>query len=338
MVIGVGAIGGSILASLRLGGVPAIGVARGDNGRVMATDGLLLRTPDGDFLTHPLIWSGPAEAELHEHDVLVVATKTQQAQVALAQWSGVPVGERTAGEVLPVLMCTNGVASEEMALRYFRRVFAVCVWSPSQHFEAGVVLNYRRGAVGEFHVSRYPAGLTTPEDRALMAQLAGAWTPSHVRVELPDDAMPWKYRKLLSNLGNVFDALVGPKVTGPEGDPVVHDLMARTRAEGEQVLTSANIELVDAQTEERLRASSDPVGTIDGHPYEGSSTWQSLLRATGDIETDYLNGEIARIAHRVGMAAPLNERLVRLGRRAVAEGWRPGDLSVRQLAGELRGA
>ena len=27
-------------------------------------------------------------------------------------------------------------------------------------------------------------------------------------VRLPDDVMPWKYRKLISNIGNVFQALV----------------------------------------------------------------------------------------------------------------------------------
>jgi 2-dehydropantoate 2-reductase len=67
----------------------------------------------------------------------------------------------------------------------------------------------------------------------------------------------------------------------------------------------------------------------------GGSTWQSLQRGTGNIETDYLNGEIAMIAHRAGMAAPINERLAILARRAAAAGAKPGEMSAEQLAALL---
>jgi 2-dehydropantoate 2-reductase len=68
----------------------------------------------------------------------------------------------------------------------------------------------------------------------------------------------------------------------------------------------------------------------------GGSTWQSLARGTGDIETDYLNGEIVLLAHRIGTTAPINARLARLGRRAADTGARPGHLSPEALAGDLR--
>ena len=38
----------------------------------------------------------------------------------------------------------------------------------------------------------------------------------------------------------------------------------------------------------------------------GGSTWQSLRRGTGALETDYLNGEIALIARLHGVESPVN--------------------------------
>jgi 2-dehydropantoate 2-reductase len=68
----------------------------------------------------------------------------------------------------------------------------------------------------------------------------------------------------------------------------------------------------------------------------GGSTWQSLTRGTGNVETDYLNGEIVAIAHRIGRDAPLNATLARLARQASASGARPGDISADDLARLLR--
>ena len=72
---------------------------------------------------------------------------------------------------------------------------------------------------------------------------------------------------------------------------------------------------------------------VPGVPqFVGGSTWQSLQRGTGNIETDYLNGEIVMIAHRLDIEAPINERLAMLARRAAATGAKPGDMSAEQLA------
>ena len=48
--------------------------------------------------------------------------------------------------------------------------------------------------------------------------------------------------------------------------------------------------------------------------------------------TDYLNGEIVRIAHRHGTAAPVNAGLATLMRKAVREGAGPGAYSAAALA------
>jgi 2-dehydropantoate 2-reductase len=68
-----------------------------------------------------------------------------------------------------------------------------------------------------------------------------------------------------------------------------------------------------------------------------NSTWQSLSRNTGNVETDYFNGEIVRIAHQHGITAPINAALARASRDVVRNQLGPSHFSAAQLS-ELLGA
>lgn len=145
-------------------------------------------------------------------------------------------------------------------------------------------------------------------------------------VPLPDDVMAWKYRKLISNIGNVFQALVARN-----GD--WRPLVANAEAEARRVLDAVGIRYVSEAEEAAARDAGFTMRPVPGVSESiGGSTWQSLQRATGNIETDYLNGEIVMIAHQAGLEAPINQRLAMLGRRAAASGAKPGDISAEQLA------
>ncbi len=330
VIIGTGAIGGTIAGRLAQHGVPVVAVARGAHAEAIESDGLLLRTPDGDHRVRPEVWGAPEDARLRVGDVLVLAVKSQQAQEALAAWAYLPVTgtDGTAGETLPVLTCLNGVATEEFALRYFRRVYAVCVWAPCVHVEPGVVEAYLAEVSGVFHMGRYPVGLTDVDDRVLLDAVRGDWTRSQLGVLLPDDVMAWKYSKLLSNLGNAFNALAGRG----EG---LDELVARARDEGRGVLDAAGVRVTSEEVEAEARAAGPKFGEIPGASHVGSSSWQSLARGRGDIETDYLNGEIVAIAHRLGMDAPINARICVLAREAAQSGRAPGSYTVGELARAL---
>ena len=130
VIIGAGAIGGTVGAVLTRAGTPTVLVARGRHAEVLTTAGMTLRTPDGTFHTAVTAASRPEDVRLTRHDVLVFATKTQQLDAALQEWVDQPVHDRdgaagTAGELLPVMTALNGVAAEEKALRYFGRVFGI---------------------------------------------------------------------------------------------------------------------------------------------------------------------------------------------------------------------
>ncbi|MET0694382.1 MAG: 2-dehydropantoate 2-reductase N-terminal domain-containing protein [Propionibacteriaceae bacterium] len=334
IIIGAGAIGGGIGGRLAQAGTPTVLVARGDHLAALQSHGMRLRSPEDD-LTVPVVAVGsPDELELHDDDVLVLATKTHQATAALIPWAdasvyvdGVAVG--TAGERLPVLTALNGVASEQMALRYFSRVFGVCVWMPAVHLEPGEVIIRGVPISGMFHIGRVPSAQADDEDQALLDQLQNDWTAAGFAVTLPEDVMPWKYRKLISNIGNAFQALVG---TNGNTKPLVQ---AADR-EARDVLEAAGITVTDDAEEKEARSHSFTVKPVPGEPAElGGSTWQSLTRGTGNVESDYLNGEIAQIAHAHGLAAPINSRIASLARRAAADGQKPGSVSADELAEAL---
>lgn len=334
VVIGAGAVGGTIAGRLAHRGHQVVLVARGEHLSALRRDGLHLRTPDLD--THlPVTAIGrPEDIELRPDDVLVLSTKTHQAAAALAQWADAPVRDgghsAPAGVRLPILTALNGVSSERMALRYFDRVFGVCVWLPAVHLHPGEVIARGTPQSGILHIARYPATRSEPADRALLEQVSAHWSESGLGVELPADVMPWKYHKLLSNIGNAFQAVLGPAADGG-------DLIDAARAEARAVLAGAGIEVASDDDEAAVRRASFGVGEVPGtDPHRlGGSSWQSLARGTGSIETDYLNGQIALIAREHGLAAPLNTTIAALARQAARTGAQPGAISAADLAIEL---
>jgi 2-dehydropantoate 2-reductase len=323
VIIGAGAIGAGLGGRLHQAGGSAVLVARGEHLASLQSSGLRMRTPEEDLVLPVPAVAGPGELRLQPDDVLVLATKTQQALGPLVEWADVPVaGGGTAGEQLPIVLATNGVAAEDMALRYFERVYGACVWMWAAHLTPGEVLLEGVPRTGVFHIGHVPAAPAPP----VLEQLRDDWTAARMRVVLPADVMPWKYRKLLSNVGNAFQALLGR----PSG---MGRLVRAAEAEGRAVLDAAGIAYTSDADEAAARADSFEVRPVPGfEDVLGGSTWQSLTRGTGNVETDYLNGEIVRIARRSGGQAPINATMAALVRQAAARGDRPGDLTLEQLS------
>jgi ketopantoate reductase len=73
------------------------------------------------------------------------------------------------------------------------------------------------------------------------------------------------------------------------------------------------------------------VGKIGRRSRAGSSTWQSLARGTGAIETDFLNGEIVLLGRLHGIPGPLNAALAELADRHARAGTAPGSLSPQDI-------
>jgi len=340
IIIGAGAIGGTIGGCLAQGGHEVVLVARGAHLDALRAGGLRFGTPDGtEVLPIPAV-GGPGELDLSPDDVLVVATKSQDSVAVLTEWARQPVsgGAGSAARDLPVICAQNGVANERFALRRFSRVYGMCVWLPASHLAPGEVAAHGRPRAGLLFAGRYPSGTDETID-AIAADLEG----SRFLAPVSPDVMRWKYRKLLGNLGNAIEALCGRAAAGRgnahrDGDQsdAARELVERTTAEGTEVLDAAGIGY--ASTAELRDARGDQVdfAPVAGTSYGGGSSWQSLTRGTGSIEADFLNGEIVLLGRELGIPTPVNEALQRLANRAAAEHQPPGSMSPEQILAEAR--
>lgn len=316
VVIGAGAIGGTLGGRLGQHGHEVVLVARGAHADRLRARGLRLLTPTGPVELHAPVANSPADVELTPDDVLVLAVKVQDAAGLLADWAAAPVGDSTAGQTLPVVCAQNGVEGERLALRWFRRVVGACVFLPASHLEPGVVISEGTPVSGGLVLGRYPHGRDD-----LVETIAADLAASGFATAVSDDVMAAKRGKLLDNSGNALDAVCRP---GPGWE----ELRSRARAEGEAALVAAGTPALErAQALPQLVELGFATAQVAGAERLGSSSWQSLHRG-GSIETDWLNGEIVHLGRRHGVPTPVNEALQLLAATSVREGLGPRAFDV----------
>jgi 2-dehydropantoate 2-reductase len=297
VVYGAGAVGGVIGARLFQHGHDVTFVARGAHLEALREHGLRLYTPDESrTLRVPATGRLP---ELHSGDVVLLTMKSQDTAAALADLAAVsPSG-------IAVACAQNGVANERLALRLFPDVYAVCVQLPATFVEPGVVEANMAPVTGILDLGRYPGGV----DETAHA-IAAAFAESGFESTATPDVMRLKYGKLLTNLRNATEAVFGPG----NGDERVEHVARLARGEGVACLRAAGVEAAD-----RVSVLSQ-VRPVRGRDRVGGSTYQSLRRGTGTIESDYLNGEIVLLGRLHGVPTPVNELLRSLAGRMAREG------------------
>ena len=74
---------------------------------------------------------------------------------------------------------------------------------------------------------------------------------------------------------------------------------------------------------------------IDGERRGGGSTWQSLARGTGRVETDLLNGEIVLLGRLHGVPTPVNALLQDVANELARTGAPPASLTEADLLARL---
>lgn len=89
------------------------------------------------------------------------------------------------------------------------------------------------------------------------------------------------------------------------------------------------------EEEQERRGDHITMRPVGGKERGGGSSWQSLARGTGNIETDFLNGEIVLLGRLHGVETPVNAGLQQLARRMAAAGAEPGSMTPDELAAEL---
>lgn len=290
VVYGAGAVGGVVGAHLHLAGSPVTLVARGEHLAAIRAHGLTLDAGDGRHRIDAPATDTAAEVEWTDDTVVLLAVKSHQAAVALADLRAHAPAD------VPVVCATNGIATEVATLRLFARTYAVCVMLPATHLEPGVVVASCYPTPAILDIGRIPGG-TDSLTAAVSADLRAARIDSVER----DDILAMKRRKLVLNLGNGVDASFAQ---GEQAD----ELAALAQAEGEAVLAAAGVSLATVEEDRERRGS-----ILQRRPdleRRGGSTWQSLTRGTGDSEIDYLAGEVVLQGRLLGVPTPVNEAVV----------------------------
>jgi 2-dehydropantoate 2-reductase len=315
IVYGAGGIGGPLGAYLWRAGIETVLVARGAHLQRIQQAGLTVIAADGTFRSDVPAVAHPSELDPRPDDLIALAMKSQDTEGALREL-------RDAGwdpERTPILSVQNGIANEPAASRYFARVYGVMIVIPGIHLEPGVVVNPIGGNRGYMDVGRYPRGTDlTAEEFVAAARAAG------YAAQLHPDVMAAKGAKFLTNLGNALEAITDSREN-------LDGYLAPTVAEGEACLRAARLHFEAHDTFwGRVQAHRGTNVELPGI-VKRSSSWQSLKRKTGSIETDFLNGEVVLLGRIHGIPTPHNALLQRIAVEMARLGQEPGRYTVDQL-------
>lgn len=313
VVYGAGSVGGVVGARLFQHGHDVVLVARGAHLDAMRVSGLRLQDPSGEqTLPIPTV-DHPGKIDWSGDEVCLVAVKSQHSAQVLAELACV------APAWLPVVCLQNGVCNEAEALRRFANVYGVALACPAAHLEPGVVQAFSAPVTGILDVGRFPAG----RDDATVG-IAAAFATATFDARPIAGLARWKWRKLVTNLGNAVEAVCGPSARrGPIGE--------RAMAEGEACLAAAGLDAATAEEDRARRADLLQLHPVAGRSRAGGSSWQSLARRTASIETDYLNGEVVLLGRLHAVATPVNALLQRLANRLARDRGEPASITPEEF-------
>ena len=312
IIYGAGAVGGVVGGLLALSGTPVVMVGRPQNVAAIRENGLKLITPVGTHIVQLAAVTSPDQIEFSPDDVVFLCVKGQDTDSAMRDLFALVTD-------VPVFCFQNGVRNEEIVSKYYPRVYGVMVKAGAVFIRDGEVES-RGNPPGRFVLGRYPDGTD-----ALVAAVAVRLRNAGYEAEVTPEIMPYKYGKLVENLANAVGAITN--AAGPEANCIA--LAAQT--EGKEILARAGIRWVPAKEPTRKPSSNvtpphdDPLGRPLG------STWQSLVRNQGTVETEFLNGEIVRLAAKFGTKAPVNQALLRITLEMAANHEKPGKYTPAEL-------
>jgi 2-dehydropantoate 2-reductase len=193
---------------------------------------------------------------------------------------------------------------------------------PGIFLNPGEVINPITGNAGFIEVGRYPRG-----SDELTEKVVSALKDAGFACRVNDWVMRAKAAKSILNLGNSLEAITDGRGNGDA-------FIRAARKEAEEVWNLAGIEWEDFERyENRVKAIRGTNKMPKG--WEGqnkrSSTWQSLTKGTGNIEAEYLNGDIVKLGRSLGVKTPYNEILWKTAEDMATKCEKPGRYSVEDL-------
>ena len=312
IIYGAGGIGCTLGGHLTLAGFEVLLIGRPGHINQINQNGLRFINPSGTFVLKIAGYTSPAEIAFQASDVVFLTTKSQDTEKAMQEL-------KKAVEDIPVFSFQNGVRNEETIAHYYPRVYGAMIRIGAEYVKDGEIM-VRRDPPGWAIISRFPNG----KDQLLEAQAAALRRAGFYALEV-EDALPYQWGKLLMNLSNAVGAITDRR------EPETARISSAVRKEAEAMLRRAGIQWITHEETllqwPEIREKPRGILRTEGQ----SSTWQSLARRQGSVETEFLNGEIVRLAAQLGQEAPVNEGLLRISTQMARERELPGKYSVAEL-------
>ncbi len=185
---------------------------------------------------------------------------------------------------------------------------------------------------GPAHFHRGTAGGLKVEASAALKPFEAMFSDAGLPLEQSSNIVGVQWGKLLVNLNNAINAISGTSLADQLRQRDYRRAWAMSIAEGLRLARAAGIELVDPlpmplalmpqimrlpDSLYRYVMMSASGGRVRVDPHARSSMADDLARGR-KTEVDYLQGEVVRLAERLGRKAPVNARLVELVRKAEA--------------------
>lgn len=316
IIYGAGGIGCVIGGHLARTSHNVLLIGRPGHVRAIEEHGLRLVTPSGTHVLQITAVTSPSQAKFSTDDVVFLCMKGQNTEAALREMQLVT-------RDVPIFCIQNGIRNEEIVARYFPRVYGAMLRVGAEYLTDGEVIA-RRDPPGLLVIGRYPQGID-----ALAEEVAVKLRAAGFLIQLTPDVMPYKWGKLIGNLGNAIDAITG--TWGNDVEPIAQ----ATRKELTDLLEQAGIRWIPQEelTREWPEIRMPPRPSVNKPMH--SSTWQSLFRRQGSVETEFLNGEVVRLAEKTGRQAPINKMLLDITQEMAKNHELPGKYTLAELSSIL---
>jgi 2-dehydropantoate 2-reductase len=321
-VLGAGSVGCFIGGCWQAAGLPVTFIGRPSIAEDVRAHGLTVSDYTGWETRLDAIDYGTDPRALAEADVILLTVKSA-ATAAAAKEIGV-----NARKGALVISFQNGVSNLDVLKQ-----------------EIGGWLEIARGLVpynvaylggGRFH--KGVAGSLYTEDRPETRALPGAIGEGPAALKLCDDMLGLAWGKLLINLNNAVNALSGRTLMEQLRERDYRRVVAACQSEGLRLLRRARIKprklgavgpsllpLVISSPDWLFNNVFMKAWKIDER---ARSSMADDLAAGRKTEVDYINGELVRLAERLGTEAPINRAIVALVHwaEAGAKPWAPAAL------------
>lgn len=305
-VIGAGAIGSVAAAYLSKSGQDVTLIGKPEQAAVITREGLNVRGVRSD--ENIKLKALPRLDQIY--DLVIFTVKTQDLQDAID-------ANRKFLDKGILLSTQNGVQADHILQKNFpkERIISSIVMFGATYMQPGAVtFNFE----GDWIIGK-PFGVNDDNVQKTADVLKTAF-----HVVVTSEIVGMKWLKLFVNFNNCLPAVIGRSMQETFSDLEFCRLSVLLLKEGMEIIRAADIKLVSLPqfpaerimglvtmpVEQAVGIINKTLTTLSKEPLYGSILQSIMRRRASEIE--FINGEVVRLAQRIGKDAPLNRKIVEM--------------------------